>query len=148
MILRNRFVKSVITLAVAVVIAIAATTNKTQAFRPTAVEYHFGMVGLTRSETARLNVINLGRETLSISINFVDSSGRVLGRSVERLEPDHATFLDFTPSSVDIGPGRLQIHAWFEYETGGSPKVIPSLELFDNDTGKTRLVLGACDGSV
>jgi len=147
MLLKTRLVKFVTALALVVVFA-AATTNKAEALRPTAVEYHFGMVGLTRGEIARLNVINLGRETLSISINFVDSSGRVIGRSVERIEPDHSSFLDFTPSSVDIGPGRLEIHAWFEYEAAGSPKVMPSLELFDSDTGKTRLVLGACDGSV
>ena len=68
----------------------------------------FGMVGITRNQTARLNVTNAG-ETHGITIGWrlVDSDGEVLhrrdGAPVERtmtLEPGHSAFLQFNADNL------------------------------------------------
>jgi hypothetical protein len=134
-------------------VAALLISNPAQAYRPTAVEFQFGSVGITRGQTARLNVINIGREALQVSLNFSDSNGRLIRQSVEILQPDHAAFLDISPSGVDEGAGRLQIHGALEIGIrangdGSVRQIIPTLEVFDNETGKTQIALGACDGSV
>lgn len=136
------------------VIAIAALmlSNPAQAFRPTAVEFHFGLVAVTLGQTARLNVLNVSSEPIQVSLKFTDAAGRPIRQMVETVLPDHAVSLDISPSGVDDPAGRLQIHAALEMSgrsSGGVGRlVIPTLEVFDNSTGKTSIALGACDGSV
>jgi hypothetical protein len=143
-----------LTIATLALIAIAALmmSNSAQAFRPTAVEFHFGMVGITREQTARLNVVNVSREPIQLSLNFTDGAGRMIRQTVETLMPDQATFLDISLSGIDQVAGRIQIHASLEINARSSADVgrrlIPTLEVFDNSTGKTQIALGACDGSV
>ena len=144
---RSRIVKFA-TLAVLMAIATVLITNHVQAFRPTAVEFNFGMIGITRGQTARLSMLNLGREPINLSLNFTDSAGRLIKRSFEVVEGGHAIFLDLTPGTVDDVAGRFQIHASIEAFGDAGRKIIPTLEVFDNDTGRTQVALGACDGSV
>ena len=60
--------------------------------------------------------------------------------------------IDLTPGAIDQTAGRLQIHASIEAVSrrggDGGRQLIPTLEVFDNETGKTRVVVCACDGSV
>lgn len=148
---RSRLLKAV-TLGVLMAFAALLLTNPAKAFRPTAVEFHFGSVGITRGETARLSVLNAGREPIQMSINFTDNAGRQIKQSVEKVEPGQSAFLDLTLTSVDDSAGRLQIHASVEVssrESGGGGRLfIPTLEVFDTGTGRTHIALGACDGSV
>lgn len=148
---KKRLLKAA-SLGVLMAIAALLITNPVKAFRPTAVEFHFGMVGITRGQSARLNVLNASREPIQLSLNFSNSDGRLIRQAVETLEPGRAVFLDLTPSTVDEGAGRLQIHASIQFgdlDSGGvGRQIIPTLEVFDNDTGRTQVVLGACDGSV
>ncbi len=148
---RSRFVKVATTLAVLMAIATVLITNNVQAFRPTAVEFNFGMIGITRGQTARLSMLNLGREPINLSLNFTDSEGRLIKRSFEMVEGGHSIFLDLTPGTVDDVAGRFQIHASIEAAGRGGDagrQFIPTLEVFDNETGRTHVVLCACDGSV
>lgn len=151
---KSRFVKITASLAVLIAISAAVITNKAHAFRPTAVEFNFGMVGITRGQTARLNVLNTGGVPIEVSLNFTDGEGRLIKQTVERLDGRQAKFLDLTPSSVDVGVGRLQVHAsieiriWELADGGAGRQIVPTLEVFDNDTGRTNFALGACDGSV
>ena len=148
---RSRIVKLATTLAVLMSITALLMTNSAKASRPTAVEFNFGMIGITRGQTARLSMLNLGREPINLSLNFTDSAGRLIKRSFETVEGGHAIFLDLTPGTVDDVAGRLQIHASIEASGGrggAGRQIIPTLEVFDNDTGRTRVALGACDGSV
>lgn len=149
---RSRIAKFGTTLAVLMSIAALLINNPAKAARPTAVEFNFGMIGITRDQTVRLSTLNLGIEPVNLSINFADQEGRLIKRSVEKLEAGHSIFLDLTPGTIDAGAGRLQIHASVEAGSrlGGDVgrRIIPTLEVFDNETGKTQVVLCACDGSV
>ena len=148
---RSRIVKFATTLAVLMSITALLMTNSAKASRPTAVEFNFGMIGITRGQTARLSMLNLGREPINLSLNFTDSTGRLIKRSFETVEGGHAIFLDLTPGTVDDVAGRFQIHASIEASGGGGDarrQIIPTLEIFDNETGRTQVALGACDGSV
>ncbi len=138
------------TLGLLMAMAAILITNPAKA-RPIYLEFNFDMVGITRGQTARLNVLNVGREPINLSLNFTDSAGRLIKRSFETVEGGHAILLDLTPGTVDDGAGRFQIHASIEAYGGGGDaarQFIPTLEVFDNDTGRTQFALGACDGSV
>src|SRR5215813_4955662 len=98
---------------------------------PTAVERQplFGMVGITRGQTLRLNVANLeqpGDSTIppgpcravltfrdDTGNPFTDSNGDVIRRAVD-LQPGESAFLDlnadlFGPPSTNGTPARLQL---------------------------------------
>src|SRR5882724_4908845 len=138
------------TLGLLMAMAALLITNPAKA-RPIYLESNFGMVGITRGQTARLNVLNVGREPINLSLNFTDSAGRLIKQSFETVEGGHAIFLDLTPGTVDDVAGRFQIHASIEASSrggDGSRQIIPTLEVFDNETGRTHVVLCACDGSV
>ncbi len=147
----NNLLKA-ITLSALIAIAALMISNPAQASRPIFMQFQFGMVGITRDQTARLNVLNGSREPIQVSFNFTDSAGRQIKQAVETIMPDHAAFLDLTPSGVDDAAGRLQIHATLEIGErspgGAGRQIIPTLEVFDTSTGKTHIALGACDGSV
>src|SRR5580765_4676433 len=146
----GRLLKAV-TLGLLMAMAALLITNPAKAFRPIFAEFNFGMVGITRGQTARLNVLNAGREPINLSLNFTDSAGRLIKQAFETVEGGHAIFLDLTPGTVDDVAGRFQIHASIEASGGGGDagrQFIPTLEVYDNDTGRTQVALGACDGSV
>jgi hypothetical protein len=147
---KGRLLKAA-TLGVLMAITALSITNPAKAFRPIYMKFNFGMVGITRGQTARLSMLNLGREPISLSLNFTDSGGRVIKQSFEMVEGGHSIFLDLTPGTVDDVAGRFQIHASIEASGGGvegGRPFIPTLEVFDNETGRTHVVLCACDGSV
>src|SRR6185436_16824417 len=122
---RSRLLKTV-TLGVLMAFAALLLTNPAKAFRPIFLEFNFGTVGITRGQTARLNVLNTGREPIQLSLNFTDSAGRQIKQSVEKVEPGQSAFLDLTLTSVDDSAGRLQIHASVEVssrESGGGGRL-------------------------
>jgi hypothetical protein len=136
-----------------VLLAAVVVVRQAQAYRPTAVEIHnFGMVGITRGETARINVWNADNVTIQLSLNFTDSDGRTIGRATESLEAGHAFFLDLAFPGGDA-PGRSEIHASVEAQVFSADRktgnhVVPTLEVFDNDTGKTRMVVPTTEVSL
>ena len=147
---KGRLLKAA-TLVVLMAITALSITNPAKAFRPIFMQFNFGMVGITRGQTARLSTLNAGREPINLSLNFTDSAGRLIKQSFETVEGGHAIFLDLTPGTVDDVAGRFQIHASIEASGrggDGSLQIIPTLEVFDNETGRTHVVLCACDGSV
>jgi len=148
---RSRIAKIATTLAVLMSITALLMTNPAKAARPTAVEFNFGSIGITRGQTVRLSTVNLGVEPINLSLNFTDQEGRLIKQSSETLERGHSIFLDLTPGTIDQAAGRLQIHASIEASDRGrneGRQLIPTLEVFDNETGQTRVILCACDGSV
>jgi hypothetical protein len=127
------------------------------------MQFDFGMVGLARGQTVRLNVVitasppaDLGRRQASdpewlVELSFVGSSGETLVPAVQhRLVPGQAAFVDlnFTdvPSSND---DRVQVravvraHAVRRRGVGGidDPNILPSLELMDAETSRTQVFL-------
>jgi hypothetical protein len=133
---------------------------------PTAVEYDpaFGIVGITRGETMRLNVANLlapgvgeaPPDPCRVLLSFRDANGRPFTdangqvvRSEVTLNAGDSTFLElngnlFGPPSIN-GSGRLQLRPLIQiFTVRGSfaPPCVPTMEVFDNTTGRTSLFAG------
>lgn len=141
---------------------------------PTAVEDQslFGMMGLTRGQTMRLNVVNLTQPPDPIQGEvpppcrvllsfrdangrpFTDANGQVIRREVS-LQSGESAFLDlngdlFAPPSTNAdttGPARLQLRPFARLlqappEPGRNipPPCVPTIEIFDNATGRTSLL--------
>src|SRR3990170_5428881 len=107
----------------------------------------FGMVGITMGQTARLNVVNVidlnqistgDRNECMVELMFFDSDGEMLAMRMVSLDPGMAAFHDLRfPADVE---GRFQIRA--EGMIMGdkmSCNVIPTLEIYDNETMKTEV---------
>jgi hypothetical protein len=61
------------------------------------------MVGLTKGQTARLNMVNVGDPNLNpceVQMVFYDSQGKALARDIQKLEPGMATFFDRSYAAV------------------------------------------------
>jgi hypothetical protein len=131
------------------------------------LRFTFGMVGITPGQTARLNVVNAippgppnipPGPPIRVTLMFVDSNGNPFNigdapsRTTVTLLPGQSTFLDLALSgdALPVGapgiqpgtPARLQMRALISDCEGCSRGVVvPTLEVFDNATGKTTLVM-------
>jgi hypothetical protein len=129
----------------------------------------FGMVGLARGQTARLNAANISNpsaptaaaDPCRVTLGFVDTSGqpfldqnrRKIAREVNLL-PGQAALLDLRFDAVTDGndwrptpvdrTGRVQFRAGLEFPAGTPPDpcrdLVPTLEVFDNLTGRTAVL--------
>src|SRR5215813_5174906 len=101
-------------------------------------------VGIARGQTARLTFANLG-ETRGIVINwrFVDADGAIVARSEQPLTiPIGKMFsVDLDRGTLSPNEGQVQIRAEVELLIPHNPRnnLSVSLEVFDNDTGKTTV---------
>ena len=124
--------------------------------------FSFGMIGITAEQTARLSIVNTRKcanpgnctpaEPVQVHLMFVKSDGNpvtnVDGQPIESgvtLMSDQSTSLDLRGSMLlGNNAGRVQIRAAVPSCVGcGTSQgfVIPTLEVFDNATGKTMLVM-------
>lgn len=133
----------------------------------------FGMLGLAHGQTARLNVVNraaasAGDRTCAVVLSFLGADGSVVALRDQtqasvtvRPEPGQSAFLDLPASLI---PGdvngrddttdvpavqRSQIRASVQTSRAclgaiDDPNIMPSLEVFDDATGRASTVL---DGS-
>lgn len=108
------------------------------------------MFGITRGETARSYVVNIGDENGVIAIiRFLDGEGNVLAESGDlRLQLGTAAFFELNADTLDFqGAQRFPIRVEI---TIGDPNIkkfrkpvdITSVEVFDNLTGKVNFVMG------
>jgi hypothetical protein len=104
--------------------------------------------GLARGQTARLNIWNPGKSAVvGPEYRFVDSAGRTLAQSEDRFVVQPGQFISFDldgdslPVSRD-GFGRTQLRAVVTALGGPDTRLHISVEVFDNDTGKTTFVIG------
>jgi hypothetical protein len=74
---------------------------------------HFGMFGVVRGETARLNIVFIAPDggdfppdPCRVGLRFLDSQGAVLKTSEVSLAPGHAGFSDLIRSDRPTPPGR------------------------------------------
>ena len=107
---------------------------------------HLKLFGMTRAQTARMSVFNRGdRNTVTITIDYFDSDGVLLGESGEiTLAPGAMMSFDLSgdlPGHPRDGFGRVQLRG--ETKTLGGPdtKVVATLEVIDNVTGKTTILM-------
>jgi hypothetical protein len=123
----------------------------------------FGMAGITRTQTARINVVNIGLQPPSdpelpsdpcrVVLAFVDSDGNVLrngdGQPVRRvvtLARGHAAFLQINGSDF-IGRDEVRVNFRPVVKVLTPPPdperaIVPTLEVIENASSKTTWVLG------
>ncbi len=137
------------------VITLAALGTGGTVWGGTDVGNGFGMVGVVRGQTARLNAANLGgpdTHPCAMKVMFVDDQGNSLleDRSMI-IDGGKSAFLDLNADALggpDTRPGeRFQIRAAVNTLGGPDTKgrcrqtIRLTLEVFDNDTGKTMAVI-------
>jgi hypothetical protein len=108
-------------------------------------EFIFGTVGITASQTARLNVVNTATDgpAQTRALKFLDSSGNVIVTKTVTLAPSESAYLDINGAAI-AGSGRVQIRALDPTCPTCRPNptfgIIQTLELFDTVTGRTDIL--------
>ena len=122
-----------------------------------------GMVGITAGQNARLNALNPGLPApfataarCSAQLSFVDEQGIVLKTASVTVDPGKSLGLDLNrDKDIASSAGRVEIRAVVSTPpvvppTAAAPPIvqplpfctlIPTLEIIDNDTLKTHVVL-------
>lgn len=120
----------------------------------------FGLLGMAEGQSLRINALNLGNRSSTpatgceVTLRFLDTKGAVLRENAVRLSAGQGAFLDLRRAQVSDQPGRATVRAvvLFGLGGGGAPpgpdvrknfdcNIVPTLELFDESTGRTTLVL-------
>jgi hypothetical protein len=127
---------------------------------------YLGAVGLTRGLTARLNAydksvvdnpVDVSPQSRvndvppgpcrAVELMFIDSMGNIRQRSTQCLLPGHAVFLDFNGNFLEVPGMRAEIRGLVRFVEDpnlfgpNSIKLGATLEVFDNETGRTSFVL-------
>lgn len=120
----------------------------------------FGLLGIAEGQTLRVNALNLGNRSSTaatgceVTLRFLDAKGVVLRESVVQLPAGQGASLDLRRAQVSNQPGRASVRAvlLFGFAGGGAPRgpdvrqnfdcnIVPTLELFDEATGRATVVL-------
>jgi hypothetical protein len=115
-----------------------------------AVSISFAPLGLTVSQTARLNLVNVDVPNgISVSCRFIDASGLTLAQSVTTLSMGKTTSVDYkrqasTLAGESLEQLRAEVRVQLDILTYGvsSDSLRRSLEVFDNNTGATTVYMG------
>lgn len=131
------------------VLAIAGATlaQSTTPMLPVALRTS-GTVGLTAGQTARLNVLNPGALTPAAAVacgaqlSFLNGQGTVLKTTSVSVPPGESMSFNLD-RDVDliVSDFRVQIRAVVAY-TSNTCALLPTLEVFNDDTGRTQFVVG------
>lgn len=119
-------------------------------------EYDSGIVGITRGQVARLNVVNTSDiyrpagvppDPCRVTLSFYTSEGILLAQVTRALAPGQAASLDVNANDFLSNRGvRLQLHAVVTVVPGTSgiaPCVMPTVEGIDLNDGQTSFLLPA-----
>jgi hypothetical protein len=120
----------------------------------------FGMVGITTGQDLRLNVLNAGiltptEQPISCGVQFffVSDQGVVLKRAAATIGPGRSHSVDISrDADIAAGQSRVEVRAvvtslsFSAITPGSAPRqrfcqLVPTLELFDRDTGRTTVIL-------
>jgi hypothetical protein len=139
--IRNGFSKLLVLAALMALVAVfGLRSERAQAFEDPN-EMLSPMVGLARGQTARLNVVNLfPPDPCVVLIVFYDSQGKPLARGADTLQPGAAMFLDLSYSA--IGDPNLRVEIRAQVAVSDQKRCRASLEVFDDDTGRTAVFVG------
>lgn len=111
------------------------------------VDVSTGLFGITPGESASLNLVNAeprgGRRAVDIEMLFLDADGSVLKSSPARVAQGHSAVLLLPYSELGERTGRVHIRAMVLVPEHGC--FIPSLEVFDNSTGRTEFIATLAD---
>lgn len=101
----------------------------------------FGMIGVTSFETARLNAFCDGSVVpapCDVTFEFHDSRGGTLKQASMVLQPETSGFVDFSLATAASVANRVEIIPCIKVLRGTAQ---PSLELLENFTHRTRLLI-------
>jgi len=107
-----------------------------------------GTVGLTAGQTARLNVLNPGALAPAVAmvcaaqLSFLNAQGTVLKTTSVTVPPGESMSFNLD-RDVDliVSDLRVQVRAVIAY-TSNTCALLPTLEVFNDDTGRTQFVVG------
>jgi hypothetical protein len=108
---------------------------------------NFAPVGLTLSQTARLNLLNADEANgITVSCSFIDANGNTLTQSVTTLSLGKITSLDYKRQPLSgESPEQLraEVRVQLDILTYGvsSDSLRRSLEVFDNNSGATTVYM-------
>jgi hypothetical protein len=110
---------------------------------PNVMPIYLGPVGLIFEQTARLNVVAHPPQPCFGVLSFIDPAGNPLGsQSQVNLAAGLATFIDLPGQTIVPISQRREVIGVFTPTATTSPAVcIPSLEVFDQVTGYTRVFI-------
>jgi hypothetical protein len=98
-------------------------------------------VGITFGQTARVTAANTGTRAMIINYTILDSMGTVLGRlDGQPIEPGKMISFDLNADDIVREGERIQIRVVIS--AGSSRGLLTSTEVFENDTGKTTVLIG------
>ena len=114
----------------------------------------FGMAGMAAGQTARLNALNLAAGgpivvgvSCQITVTFLDASGKTLASQTVAVGQGQAVHVDLLRSQADAGADPVEIRATVSTALIVSPvattpvaascSIVPTLEIFDQATGRT-----------
>jgi hypothetical protein len=142
---QNRSTKLlVLTTFLSILFMIGVRAEQVQAFDTTDAKPS-PMVGLAEGQTARLNVVNIGdpnQGSCQVQLIFYDNAGKQLALDSQKIDPGIATFLDLSYNDIGNPNIRVQIRSWVRVLIGDPSICLSSLEVFDDETGKTTLFVG------
>jgi hypothetical protein len=105
----------------------------------------WGMMGVTPSDTMRLNIVNMqfsdvAPSACNVTLKFLNSSGVVLKQQTFSVKPTEAASLDLT--GIEAGGGfRTEVHpvlATPSSEPAGC-SAVGSVEMFNTNSGETSI---------
>ena len=102
----------------------------------------FGQIGVGASETARINAYcraDVPPGPCVVGFAFYDTQGRILKQITLTVMPGRAGSLDIQAMAVDRTALRTQVVPWIKMAGGGT--VLATLEVFDNQSGASRVML-------
>jgi hypothetical protein len=107
-----------------------------------------GMFGLTAGQTARLNVLNPGALAPAVGVvcaaqlSFLNAQGTVLKTTTVTVPPGESTSFNLDRDlDLIVNDFRVQVRAVIAY-TSNTCALLPTLEVFNDDTGRTQFVVG------
>lgn len=147
--MKNRSRRTIlIVVALAVALAVILAPWNARRVDALAEDHNQFVVGLSSGQTARLSALNSGEEIgLVIDWKFFDSLGRVLAQSPERqpIPPGQMKSFDLNADELNVMRdrfGRIQIRAVAQSVGDTNEQDLHvSLEVFDNATGKTTVLI-------
>jgi hypothetical protein len=109
-------------------------------------DFDFGLVSAVRGQTFRVSASYIDADgyppgPCRVTLSFYDESGRLVAQTVRTLEVGKTVSFDAPVGEVPTGSRRrLRASVHVEALPGGLiPCVMPAVEVFNDDTGKTAL---------
>ena len=139
--LKNTRMSLLPTIAAGMVLACLFATSAPAQDQPASGVFAYGMVGLAPGQSLRLHAVTFGVPGDSvIELSFFDRQGNLLNRASGKVSPGQAVsiIIHYTP---ELQGNHTLVRALVRFDKPAGTKgyVIPSLEVVDDDTGRTAV---------